>query len=72
VSEVFSQQTNWSKSVKLLLSIKSALAKKPNVKNDRTIKKWGRWKSNAFERYTRLNHIAKKAMIEKFVKALEM
>jgi hypothetical protein len=49
----------------------SALASKPNVGNDGSIKKWGRWMSDAFERYTRLDHIAKKAIFEKFVNALD-
>ncbi len=50
----------------------SALAAKPKIGNDGTIKKWGRWMSDAFERYTRLNHIAKRAMFENFVNALDM
>jgi hypothetical protein len=50
----------------------SALAAKPKIGNDGTIKKWGRWMSDAFERYTRLNHIAKRAMFESFVNALDM
>jgi hypothetical protein len=49
----------------------SALASKPNMENDGTIKKWGRWKSDAFERYTRLDHIAKRAMFEIFINALD-
>jgi hypothetical protein len=49
----------------------SALASKPNIENDGSIKKWDRWKSEAFERYTRLDHIAKKAIFEKFVNALD-
>jgi hypothetical protein len=49
----------------------SALASKPKLENDGTIKKWGRWKSDAFERYTRLNHIAKRTLFERFVDALD-
>jgi hypothetical protein len=49
----------------------SALASKPSIENDGSIKKWGRWMSDAFERYTRLDHIAKKAIFEKFVNALD-
>jgi hypothetical protein len=47
------------------------LASKLNIEKDCSIKKWGRWKSDAFERYTRLDHIAKKAIFEKFVSALD-
>jgi len=49
----------------------SALASKPKLENDGTIKKWGRWNSDAFERYTRLNHIAKRVIFERFVSALD-
>ncbi len=49
----------------------SALASKSSIENDGSIKKWGRWKSDAFKRYTRLDHIAKKAIFEKFVNALD-
>jgi len=41
----------------------SALAAYPNLENDVHIKRWGRWNSNAYERYTRLSHKAKKEEI---------
>jgi len=49
----------------------SALASKPNIENKGSIKIWGRWKSDAFERYTRLDHIARRAIFERFVSALD-
>lgn len=49
----------------------SALAAYPHLENEVSIKRWGRWNSNAYERYTRLNHNAKKALFEKFAKALK-
>jgi hypothetical protein len=52
-------------------SLPSALASKPNMENDGMIKKWGRWKSDAFKRYTRLDHIAKRATFENFVNGLD-
>jgi hypothetical protein len=52
-------------------ALPSALASNPAMGNDPTIKKWGRWHSAAFEKYTRLSHIAKKALFERFTKALE-
>ena len=51
-------------------ALPSALAANAELSHEPTIKKWGRWESNAFERYTRLNHIAKRALFEKFEKAL--
>ncbi len=41
-------------------ALPSALAAFPNLGNKVAIKRWGRWNSEAFERYTRLNHNAKK------------
>jgi hypothetical protein len=49
----------------------SALAACRELSSEKDIKKWGRWKSNAFERYTRLNHKAKRGIFEQFKKALE-
>lgn len=34
--------------------------------DDIFIKRWGRWNSDAFERYTRLNHLARKKLFSKF------
>ena len=51
-------------------ALPSALASNPAFENDPTIKKWGRWQSSAFEKYTRLSHIAKKSLFKKFVNAL--
>jgi hypothetical protein len=48
----------------------SALAAYPNLENDIQIKRWGRWKSDAYERYTRLSHKAKKEIFKKFVSIL--
>lgn len=52
-------------------ALPSALATCPALDNDDSIKKWGRWHSAAFERYTRLSHLAKRAIFSKFVHALE-
>ena len=52
-------------------ALPSALAANPALSDDLTIKKWGRWHSSAFEKYTRLSHIAKKSLFEKFVCALD-
>jgi hypothetical protein len=48
----------------------SALAAYPNLENDVQIKRWGRWNSNAYERYTRLSHKAKREIFKKFVSVL--
>ena len=52
-------------------ALPSALASHPKMQNDSTIKRWGRWNSNAFERYTRLSHKAKEKLFAKFALALE-
>jgi hypothetical protein len=51
-------------------ALPSALASNPHAENDRSIKHWGRWTSDAFERYTRLSHGAKRKLFTKFSKAL--
>jgi hypothetical protein len=51
-------------------ALPSALAANPHMTNDSTIKRWGRWNSKAFERYTRLSHSAKRKLFKKFIKAL--
>ncbi len=51
-------------------ALPSALAANPHLANDVTIKKWERWSSKAFERYTRLSHSAKRKLFSKFVRAL--
>jgi hypothetical protein len=51
-------------------ALPSALAANPHMSNDSTIKRWGRWNSKAFERYTRLSHSAKRKLFKKFIKAL--
>ncbi len=43
-------------------ALPSALATFPHIGNDVSIKRWGRWNSDAFERYTRLSHAAKKEL----------
>ncbi len=48
----------------------SALAAIPDMDNDPSIMKWGRWNSEAFERYVRLSHVAKSELFKKFVTAL--
>jgi hypothetical protein len=53
-------------------ALPSALAANPHLANDVTIKKWGRWSSKAFERYTRLSHSAKRKLFSKFVRALDV
>ena len=44
----------------------SALAALPIAGNEKFIKRCGRWNSEVFERYTRLNHKAKKKIFTKF------
>jgi hypothetical protein len=51
-------------------ALPSALATFPHIGNDVSIKRWGRWNSDAFERYTRLSHAAKKELFERFANAL--
>jgi hypothetical protein len=51
-------------------ALPSALASDPHSDNDRSIKQWGRWSSDAFERYTKLNHNARKKLFKKFSKVL--
>jgi hypothetical protein len=48
----------------------SALAAFPLLGDDVPILRWGRWNSKAFEKYTRLNHIAKEKIFSLFIKAL--
>jgi hypothetical protein len=48
-------------------ALPSALATFPHIGNDVW---WGRWNSDAFERYTRLSHAAKKELFERFAFAL--
>jgi len=52
-------------------ALPSALAAFPDIHNDKSIRRWGRWDSKAFERYTRLDHKAKEAIFSRFVRALE-
>jgi hypothetical protein len=51
-------------------ALPSALASHPHMSNDTTIKRWGRWNSKAFERYTRLSHRAKEKLFTKFSRVL--
>lgn len=51
-------------------ALPSALAALPLLGNKVAIKRWGRWTSKAYERYTRLNHKAKKSLFRKFTKAI--
>jgi hypothetical protein len=51
-------------------ALPSALAAFPNLGNKLAIKRWGRWNSEAFERYTRLNHNAKKEIFAHFSAAI--
>jgi hypothetical protein len=51
-------------------ALPSALAAYPHLDTDVSIKRWGRWNSDAFERYVRLSHCAKRELFEKFRKAL--
>jgi hypothetical protein len=51
-------------------ALPSALAAIPDMDNDPSIMKWGRWNSEAFEKYVRLSHVAKRELFKKFVLAL--
>jgi len=51
-------------------ALPSALAAFPLLGDDVPILRWGRWNSKAFEKYTRLNHIAKEKIFSLFIKAL--
>jgi hypothetical protein len=52
-------------------ALPSALASHPKMQDDSTIKRWGRWNSKAFEKYTRLSHKAKEKLFAKFSVALK-
>jgi hypothetical protein len=51
-------------------ALPSALAAIPDMDNDPSIMKWGRWNSEAFEKYVRLSHVAKRELFNKFILAL--
>ena len=51
-------------------ALPSALAAAPELGGKTQIKRWGRWDSEAFEKYTRLNHKAKRKIFDKIVCAL--
>ena len=51
-------------------ALPSALSSCHYLASKEAIKKWGRWKSNAFEKYVRLDHSAKKEVFALFSKAL--
>jgi len=51
-------------------ALPSALAALPCSGNEKFIKRWGRWNSEAFERYVRLSHLAKRKIFKKFTIAL--
>jgi hypothetical protein len=51
-------------------ALPSALSSYPLLEDENFIKRWGRWSSNAYERYTRLNHKAKKEIFVHFAEAL--
>jgi hypothetical protein len=47
--------------------IPAALANRPSLDTDHKIIIWGRWSSNAYRSYTRLNHEAKLSIFKKIV-----
>ena len=49
----------------------SALSSCQSLSTEAAIKKWGRWKSSSFQKYTRLNHSAKKEVFSLFSQALQ-
>jgi hypothetical protein len=51
-------------------ALPSALASCPHSENDKSIKQWGRWNSDAFERYIRLSHKARRKLFARFAVAL--
>jgi hypothetical protein len=63
-------QANFYSCKSFRAALPSALASYPHQENDVFIKRWGRWNSEAFERYTRLDHNAKKEIFSKFAAAL--
>ena len=63
-------EANFYSSRSFRAALPSALASHPRMSNDTTIKRWGRWNSKAFERYTRLSHRAKEKLFAKFTMAL--
>ena len=64
-------EANFYSSRSFRAALPSALASHPRMSNDTTIKRWGRWNSKAFERYTRLSHRAKEKLFAKFTRALK-
>jgi len=51
-------------------ALPSALASDPHSEYDRSIKQWGRWNSDAFERYLKLSHNARRKLFKKFSRVL--
>jgi hypothetical protein len=51
-------------------ALPSALSSYPLLEDEKSIQRWGRWSSNAYKRYTRLNHKAKKEIFTQFAEAL--
>jgi hypothetical protein len=48
----------------------SALSSCHDLASEAAIKKWGRWKSDSYEKYTKLNHAAKREVFSLFAQAL--
>ena len=63
-------QANFYSCKSFRAALPSALASHPHQENDVFIKRWGRWNSEAFERYTRLSHSAKREIFARFAAAL--
>jgi len=70
LSKHIGEQANLYSCKSFRSALPSALAALPVSGNEKFIKRWGRWNSEAFEKYVRLNHLAKKKIFVKFAEAL--
>ena len=51
-------------------ALPSALANRPDIASDEDVKKWGRWDSGCFKKYTRLDPYKRRFIFNKVVSAL--
>jgi hypothetical protein len=66
----FGQKANCFSGHSFRAGLPSALSSCHSLASEAAIKKWGRWKSDAYEKYTKLNHEAKREVFDLFSKAL--
>ena len=54
----------------LRAGIPSALARHPELANNEDVQGWGRWKSDAYQKYTRMPHRKRRALFDTIVAIL--